>query len=264
MLSAISFFAASLISPFFVEVSPEMRSSYISLGKLLEDRPMMVVGSRVGFDAGGFGRFGVRNWEVSSLTDRRSDVHRHALYHSEFGPTWQYGMEIAEKWRLMSDLTRSWTIYRGFKGPNDSSNGTYHWWQVDQSLENPYLVPFWRFRKAIRVSKYFYYKAGVRRKFRLWENVALTPSVFAEGGSSKCVERILGKNPDGEKWTCRPATVSFRLELNWSVSEWMSLFAYAEQYMVVGGEERSAIGRSSYRCAHGDWTYGGFGARIRF
>jgi hypothetical protein len=44
----------------------------------------------------------------------------------------------------------------------------------------------------------------------------------------------------------------------------MSLFAYAEQYMVVGGEERSAIGRSSYRCAHNDWTYGGFGARIRF
>ena len=113
MLSVIAFFAASLISPFFVEVSPEMRSTYVSLGKLLEDRPMMVVGSRVGFDAGGFGRFGVRNWEVSSLTDRRIDVHRHALYHSEFGPTWQYSLELAEKWRFASDLTRSWTIYRG-------------------------------------------------------------------------------------------------------------------------------------------------------
>ena len=56
-----------------MEVSPEVRSTYVSLGKLMEDRPMLVVGSRVGVDAGDFGRFGIRNWEVSSLTDRRSD-----------------------------------------------------------------------------------------------------------------------------------------------------------------------------------------------
>ena len=90
MWSSVSLFASSLIAPFFVEVSPEVRSTYVSLGKLMEDRPMLVVGSRVGFDAGDFGRFGIRNWEVSSLTDRRSDAHRHAAYHSEFGPTWQY------------------------------------------------------------------------------------------------------------------------------------------------------------------------------
>ena len=48
------------------------------------------------FDAGDFGRFGVRNWEVSSLTDRRNDAHRHAAYHSEFGPTWQYGIDLSE------------------------------------------------------------------------------------------------------------------------------------------------------------------------
>ena len=53
--------AASLISPFFVEVAPEVRSSYVSIGKLMEDRPMQITSARVGYDADAFGRFGIRN-----------------------------------------------------------------------------------------------------------------------------------------------------------------------------------------------------------
>ena len=264
MWSIVSLFASSLIAPFFVEVSPEVRSTYVSLGKLLEDRPMLVVGSRAGFDAGDFGRFGIRNWEVSSLTDRRSDAHRHAAYHSEFGPTWQYSLELAEKWRFNSDFTRSWTIYRGFRGSSASSNRTYHWWQVEQSLNNPYIVPFWRLRRCVHGNEYFYFKFGVRRRFPIWEGLSATPSVFAEGGSSKCVKRIVGKKPGGGEWRDDVSAVSFRLELNWSISEYMALFAYAEQYMVVGSDMREANGANPYRCAHNDWTHGGFGARFKF
>ena len=91
-----------------------MRSSYVSLGKLMEDRPMQITNIRAGYDTGSFGRFGLRNWDVSSITDRRADAHRHALYHTELGVTWQYDLAIADRWKLKSDLTRSWTLYRGF------------------------------------------------------------------------------------------------------------------------------------------------------
>jgi hypothetical protein len=264
MCSAFLLFASSLLSPFFVEVSPEIRSTYVSLGKLMEDRPMMVVGSRVGFDAGDFGRFGIRNWEVSSLTDRRIDAHRHAAYHSEFGPTWQYNLELAEKWRFTSDFTRSWTVYRGFKGNSASSNRTYHWWQVEQALDNPYIVPFWRLRRCVHGNEYFYFKFGGRRRFNVWDGISVIPSVFAEGGSSKCLERVVGKKPGGGHWKGDVSSVSFRLELNWSLSKSISLFAYAEQYMVVGGDKRSANADNPYLCAHNDWTHGGFGARFKF
>ena len=62
--------AASLLTPFFLEVTPEVRSTYQSLGRIVEDRPMQVTGVRFGYDSGRFGRFGIRNWDVSSLTDR--------------------------------------------------------------------------------------------------------------------------------------------------------------------------------------------------
>ena len=258
----IAVLAAGVLSPFFFEATPEVRSTYQSLGKIVEDRPMQVTNIRFGYDAGAFGRFGIRNWDISSLTDRRHDVHRHVLYHTEFGPAWQYDIDIADGWRLKSDLTRSWTLYRGFD--NRSSDKTYHWYQLDQSLENPYLVPFWRVRKCFRGNDYLYVKAGVRRKFALWEDFYVTPSVFAEGGSSRNNRRVLGPKRGGGDWREGVSSVSLRLELGWRISEHFTAFAFVEQYEVVGGDERRMTRASSCRCAHNDWTFGGIGVRMKF
>jgi len=254
---------ASLLSPFFVDFAPEVRTTYQSLGKIVEDRPMQITSLRAGWDSGLFGRFGVRNWDVSSLTDRRSDVHRHALYHTEFGPTWQYDWEIVEDWKLKSDLTRSWTIYRGFE--QESSNKTYHWWQIDQSLENPFLVPFYRFRRSIITNDYLYFKIGARRRFAVWKGLSLTPSVFVEGGNARNQKRVFGKNVAGDGWGAGGAgSVSFRLEASWRFCDECSVFAFVEQYEVVGDDARETNAKSSYLCAHNDWTHGGVGVRLRF
>lgn len=253
---------AAILSPFFLEYTPEVRSTYVSLGKLFEDRPMQVNYIRIGADAGGFGRFGIRNWDVSSLTDRRADVHRHMFYHTEFGPTWQYDLDIADSWVLKSDLTHSWTIYRGFR--NTANNKSYRWVQAEQSLENPYVTPFWRIRKCYSGNDYFYFKFGLRRRFALTERLYVTPSVFFEGGSSRTKERVLGSKPDGETWKSGVASVSVRLEAGWRFSEWASAYMYVEQYDVIGGEARSVNGSNPYLCAHNDWTFGGFGMRFRF
>ena len=49
--------AAGVLAPFFFEATPEVRSTYQSLGKIVEDRPMQVTFVRAGVDAGAFGRF---------------------------------------------------------------------------------------------------------------------------------------------------------------------------------------------------------------
>lgn len=253
---------ASVLAPFFFELTPEVRTTYQSLGKIVEDRPMQITNLRFGWDSGMVGRFGVRNWDVSSLSDRRSDAHRHALYHTEWGPTWQYDWEIAEGWMLKSDLTRSWTMYRGFE--NDDSNKTYHFWQIDQSLENPYVVPFYRIRRAIRTMDYTYFKVGLRRRLDLGGGFSLTPSVFAEGGSGRNMLRVFSPKVDGTIWRSGIGSVSFRLELGWRYNEYLSLFTAIEQYEVVGDDARRANDRLAYRCAHNDWTHGTVGVRIKF
>lgn len=260
--------AIAALAPFSADVTPEFRSTYQSLGKLVEDRPMQITSIRVGLDTAkltdgwDFGRFGVRNWDVSSLTDRRDDAHRHALYHTEFGPTWAYDLRFADGWRLTSDLTRSWTLYRGFVA--DANNKTYHWWQLDQTLENPYFVPFYRIRRCIRPTDYLYAKVGVRRRFALTDWLYLMPSVFVEGGNARNYRRVFGRRVDGGDWTAGFSSVSFRLEAGWTIGENLTLFGFVEQYEVAGGAAREATAASSYACAHRDWTHGGVGARIHF
>ena len=258
----IALLAAGVLAPFFFEATAEVRSTYQSLGKIVEDRPMQITLIRAGVDTGAFGRFGVRNWDVSSLTDRRHDVHRHALYHTEFGPTWQYDIDIANNWKLKNDLTRSWTLYRGFSA--DSGNRTYHWYQLDQSLENPYIVPFWRVRKCFRGNDYLYFRAGGRRRFVFADEFYVTPSVFVDGGSSRNQKRVFGAKRGGGDWREGVSAVSLRLELGWRISKCPTAFACVEQYEVVGGDERRTNRASGYRCAHNDWTHGGLGLKVKF
>ena len=60
------------------------------------------------------------------------------------------------------------------------------------------------------------------------------------------------------------SSISARLELGWRIADWLSAFAYVEQYEVVGGDVRRTNAASSSRCAHNDWTHGGFGLRVKF
>ena len=256
------FLAALTLSSFFLEVTPEMRSSYQSLGKILEDRPMQVTNVRAGYDIGALGRLGIRNWDVSSLTDRRADAHRHALYHTEVGPTWQYDGEIVEGWVLKSDATYSWTIYRGFR--HGKGDRTYNWVQLDQSIENPYVTPFGRARCCFNGNEYVYFKAGLRKRFGFCDDFYCTPSVYMEGGNGHIQTRNFGVMPDGGKLKGGLSTVSGRLEIGWRINAKFTVFGYVDQYGVVGGDARRTNAKNPYRCAHNDWTYGGIGIRMKF
>lgn len=259
----IALLAAGLIAPFYAEVTPEVRTTYVSLGKLIEDRPMQVTHIRAGWDTGIIGRVGFYNWDVSSLSDRCADVHRHALYHTEYGPTWGYDFAFNDEWKLKNELMCVWTLYRGFE--KIGSNGEYWWWQAAQSLENPYLVPYYRLRRYCSGSYYFWVEAGVRHTFTFLKDCYLTPSVYMDGGNDLNYERVIGKNACGTDWGGGGlSSLSFRLELGWKASACATVFAFVEQYEVVGHDARATNAQSSNKCAHNDWTFGGIGIRFKF
>ena len=261
----IALLAASILSPFFVELTPEVRTTYQSLGKIVEDRPMQTTLVRAGYDTGRFGRFGFYNFDVSSLTDRRADVHRHALYHTEYGLFGAYDWKIADGWTLRNDLMFAITLYRGFE--NDSSNGDYGWIQFLQSLENPYVVPYYRIRRYGLDTDYFYFRIGVRRKCRFLDDFYVTPEIYVDGGNSRNYRRVIGKNVNngnGDWGHGGVSSITFRLEAGWEMCDWATLFAFVEQYEITGGDARDSNAASAYECAHNDWTYGGVGLRMRF
>ena len=255
--------AASLLSPFFIELTPEVRTTYVSLGKVMEDRPMQTTFVRAGCDTGTFGRFGLYNFDVSSMTDRRSEDHRHMLYHTEFGPLWGYDLELAEDWRLVSEAMSVWTLYRGWE--NEGSNGEFWWFQVAQSLENPYLVPYYRLRQYVSGSHYLWFEIGLRRKFTFLRDFYLQPAVYVDGGNAENYTRVFGRNACGGDWGGGGvSSVTFRLELGWEVCSWATAFAFVEQYEVTGHDARATTAASASEYVHNDLTIGGIGLRLRF
>ena len=259
----IAFLAATLLSPFFVELAPEVRSSYVSLGKIVEDRPMQTTYARVGYDASAFGKVGLYNFDVSSLTDRRLSVHHHAFYHSEFGPFWDVDWNLADGWKLRSGLLTAVTFYRRFRDP--SSNGDFGWIQFGQSLENPYVVPYYRMRRYGLDTDYFYFRTGLRRKFGFGDGFYATPEICIDGGNARNYRRVFGKNVAGGDWGNGGASsVTFRLEAGWNFCASAAFFAFVEQYEVTGHDARKTNAAAANPCAHNDWTLGGVGLRLRF
>ena len=69
----IAVLAAGVLSPFFLEMTPEVRSAYQSLGKIVEDRPMQITNIRFGYDAGAFGR--IHQFAVNVYWRRGADYY---------------------------------------------------------------------------------------------------------------------------------------------------------------------------------------------
>lgn len=248
-----------------LQATPEIRTAYISLGKIVEDRPMQTTAIKGSVDGDFLGRLGVTFWGVSSLTDRKDYVHRHALYFNDIGPYWGYDIAFAKDWTLKSELSRQWSLFHGYEPEYESSAHSIHWWQLDQELANPYLTPFWRLRKVIRPMDLFYFKAGVKRRFAFLEDFYILPSVFLEGGDVTNIERRLGRRPNGGRYNNPTVcSITFRLELGWRISKNFTAFAAVDQYDVVLKSGRNAIRDSSDLSAHTDLTVGSVGVRLSF
>ena len=222
---------------------------------------MQVTHVKAACDLDAFGKIGIYNWDVSSLTDRRQDAHRRALYHTEYGPYWDYDLALTSGWTLHSGVLTCWTVYDGFK--TAGANKCYWWTQFEQSLANPYLTPYYRLRRCTAGSDYFYARLGVRRKFTLWRGLYFSTDVSLEGGNDRNQNRVFGKSADGSSVGSGFYTLAPHFELGYAFGEHFTLYAWVEQYEVLGSA-RSVNADYSYRCAHNDWTLGGLGLRIRF
>ena len=263
MITPLLLAATSLLAPERItgSVTWDVRSTYLSLGKIVEDAPMQVSNTRLFYDTGDFGKIGFRNWNVSSLTDRRTDIHRHLWYHTEYGVCWDYDLRLADGWKLYNGLTSSWTVYDGFS--DSRSEKTYWWWQLDQALVNPFAIPFWRIRRCVDGSDYLYVRVGVRRKFRIWEGLYLMPELALDGGNARNQRRVFGSVPSCGRLGGGFYSISPRREFGWRFNDYLTLFAWIEQYEVLGSA-RTTNARSSNKCLHNDWTHGGVGLRVSF
>jgi len=247
----------------------DFATDYISRGKVVEDRPIQINEAAVRFPLGQFGSIGAYHWNYSNLTGDFQGSHRRFIPETDWGVTYEYDWQFAADWRLDTELMAYWETYYGGRPRNDPSEFE---WRVKQTLKNPYLTPYYKFRRVLRPVDYTYFQVGLKRSFELAYNpvnglydaaprhTGLTVNVFSDLGNSRCIRKRCGRLPNGESYSDGIVALSAEVTLDVPITDSLSFHATVGQLEVVNEEGRDNLSPPQ----HADRTYGLLGLTIEF
>ena len=122
---------AGALAPLSFFYQPDVRTAYVSRGRVVEDRPIQANYLRCDLDMGDFGTLGLWHWNYSSLTGRRENLHRRAFHEVDGMAAYRYGLEFSEEWRLTTEVTFCWMTFPGYRGSiaalRTRTNWRYGW-----------------------------------------------------------------------------------------------------------------------------------------
>lgn len=240
----------------------DVKTAYIARGKVIDSNPYSAQCASGSFLLGDFGRVGAYAWSVSSLTGSgQSGRKRYAYNEVDYNLFYSIGFELDEGWTLKNGVARQWVTLPGYPGAN-----TICEWQARQALENPYATPYWLLRRSMRPEQWNYWCVGLMRSFDLTENLAFRVDFYGDLGDSRHLMSQYGKMPGKPTSSYRGGlqALNLVLRLDYSVTEYLSVYAFVWQFDVVSSDARSSLDASLAKQSRTDMTVGGVGVAVAF
>jgi hypothetical protein len=257
----------ALLSALSFTYQPDVRTAYLSRGRISEDRPIQSNLLRLDVSLDEWGGVGLWHWHYNSLTDRMREKRDCQLTESDWGVFYNYGWEIAEDWTLKSEVMIRWFTFlfyhEPYKGESDHSMLEYY---LEQSLENPYLVPMLRVRRCVHENDYCYFRTGVRRRFPLeqfevLEGLTITPAFYVDfGDDNQRRLRYGAKRPDGSEWSSGIMSVLGEITLSYPINKHFNAYTSLQQFAIVDDDARE----NTHHPYHRDYTIFTVGVKCRF
>ena len=241
----------------------DIESAYIIRGYVWDSRPCSMQFVDAELKLGEFGRFDVFEWSVSALSSKgHSTSMRNAFNEVDYGIRYVYDLRLADGWTLQNGVAKQWITNPGVR----HNSRSLHDWQVFQSLNNPYVTPYWRLRHLQHPYLAAYWCAGLVHTFELTETLSFTIDGFGDLADSRHNRLLFGPKPGKPNSDYRRGLYALNIvfRLDWKMTEYLGLFAFVGQYCLVDRDARDAIGASSAEEAKRDLTFGGVGLRLDF
>ena len=244
----------------------DVRSAYLSRAKVCEARPVssQLVSGDFPLDAlAPVGRVGMDFWTISSLTHKMDSVHKNMFFQErDFTLRYGYDWQIADGWRLASDVMRTWVTLPGYTHGMDHSTQE---WRCAQRLENPWLTPYYLVRRAVHPRDWLYVRLGVQHRFALTDSLSVTPGFYGEGGNENHYQQRYGaKDPAWSKYHSGVQALNAVLTLSWKLTDWASLYASVQQFGIVDADARDRVKAKKTHNSRRDLTVGTVGIVCRF
>ena len=258
---------SAVLSALSFTFQPDVRTAYISRGRISEDRPIQSNLLRLDASLDELGGVGLWHWHYNSLTDRMRDKRDCQLTESDWGVFYNYPWEIAEDWTLKSEIMIRWFTFLfyhdPYKGESDHSMMEYY---LEQALENPYLTPMLRIRRSVHGKEYVYVRTGVKRKYPVdWcgrlEGLALTPAFYVDfGDDNQRRQRYGAVRPGGGDWSAGVMSVMGELGLSYPLGSCFTAYAALQQFGIVDRDARE----NTHHPYHRDYTVFTLGVKCKF
>lgn len=245
---------------------PDVRTAYMSRGKICENRPIQSNLVRLGADFNEFGTIGFWHWDFSALTHKRSATHHSFLAERDYGIYYDYDFHFTDEVVLKSEFQKDWVTLHGYRAAARAakSDATLNEIRISQSLVNPIVTPFYLLRYCWHPNYWLYVRSGLMREFALGGGFTLTPQVYVENGNEYLFERRYGRLERGRHYHAGAMSVVAGLELAYRINEWCSVFASVQQFGLVSQDARRQTKASNDPGPRCDLTIGTLGMRFRF
>lgn len=236
----------------------EFETAYLSSsGTLCDTKPVSLQNLDWNLDLAGYGRLWGYGCFLSMLHDAQHELHRPAFNEFEGGVFYGYDWRINDTFTFSQSAGGVWNPLFGYRNGNDDTLWEYRYFQ---SLENPYLTPFWDILGMISPKPdWARIRMGVRCAFDLTENLTLTPSVEAVWGDPMRFKVRYGENPDTRFLGGTFVSTTVALKLEWRFAENWSCWVKVRQFDTVNSQARRCERSKSAYWARPDWTIGTVG-----
>lgn len=254
----------SVLSRLHGSAYADVETAYWARGAIVNRDPYSAQFAQLSADLDPFGRLGGYAWSVTAFSRGGQSACRQTWYNEvDYGVFYGCALEITEGWKLDTVVAKKWVTLPGYHPHAE----TISEWNLSQSLENPFVTPYYLLRSAVDGGgKWNYWDVGLVRSWEFLDDFTFTAQIFAELGDSRHLRAQYGANPNSAdgSYSSGIMTLNLLLRLDYAITEWFGVFAFVHQFDVVCDDARDALDRSPAPEAIRDLTIGGVGLKFNF
>lgn len=240
----------------------EFENAYLSSsGTLCDTRPISLQNLDWNFSLGDYGYLYGYGCFLSMLHDRQHELHRPAFNEFEGGAFYGYDWKLSENVTFVNAAGGVWNPLFGYRCPYRDTLWEYRYFQ---SLENPYVTPFWDILGLIEPDQWVRLRFGVRRTFKLTDTLDLTPMVESVWGTPRRFYARYGERPNHPFLGGDIITATVGLKLEWHVTKEWSVWFKVRQFDTVNHQARRLERKKTDYWAKTDYTFFTLGVGYRF
>ena len=219
-------------------LSAEFESAYLSSsGTLCDTRPTALQNLDWAVHFGDYGKLYGYGCFLSMMHDRQHELHRPAFNEFEGGAFYGYDWKITDDVTFFNGAGGVWNPLFGYRNGYDDTLWEFRYFQ---SLQNPYLTPYWDTLTLIEPGQWTRLRFGVRRDFALTDSLKFSAWIDGVWGDNRRYEARYGDRPEYQFFGGAFCTSTVGLQLTWRFAERWLVYAKICQFDTLDRRGRRA------------------------